>query len=496
LFYIVKLAANSFRQTPQIKNFWKIYCLSYGELMSAKILLIDNDASSQIYLNQYLEKEGFQVFLANNGEIGKFLCEKNNPDLILLDIPKTTNSNHDFFDYLHDRNSPIPVIIQTAFPNLKGAVKLLKKGAIDYLVKPFDFHELKKQIEKTLQQINTPILKALPIKISSNHVSKKLPTLIGESSQLVHVRQLIKKVAPSSSTVFVTGESGTGKELVASAIHHYSKRKHQPFIAVNCSAIPENLLETELFGYEKGSFTGADTQKKGLFEVASGGTLFLDEIGELPLSLQPKLLRVLESLSIKRIGGKKEISVDVRIIAASNRDFQEQIDLGEFRKDLFYRLNVIPIHLASLHTIKEDIPKIANYLLDSYQDKFSLNQVNGFSTQTLELLTAWSWPGNVRELKNVIERIVIIHQEDATLQLIQPEMLPIEIQNGTNKDSISTNSQELSTPQEKILSTLEEVEKFHILHVLQKCLNNKSETARYLGITRNTLKAKLKKYQL
>ena len=458
--------------------------------MNARILLIDDDPSMQASLSSSLRKEAYHVLQATSVQEGKALFEKHGPDLVLMDIHLPDGSGRDLFEIVHAQNDEIPILMLTAYPDMKGAISLMKKGAFDYLVKPFDLQELKIQIKKALElkRLRTEVLQ-----LKHEGKDKEQTELVGDSPDTQDLRKLIKKIGASDSTVFITGRSGTGKEVVARAIHAASSRSQEILMVVNCAAIPENLLEMELFGHEKGAFTGAEVARKGLFELAHQGTLFLDEIGEMPLSLQPKILRALETLSIKQIGGAREIQIDVRVIAATNRNFEQMIADNHFREDLYYRLNVVPIALSPLKARQEDIAPLANFFLQNLAAQSGV-KAHGFTMEALNALMRWPWPGNVRELKNMIERIVILHREFDTIPLIDLKQLPLDFHQSEPSPSVSVFPALLPQNNLPPVQTLEEAEKQHILFVFEHCEKNISQTSQMLGITRNTLKRKLRKY--
>jgi len=374
------------------------------------------------------------------------------------------------------------VIMMTAYSDVQTAVLAMKAGAYDYINKPFELDELKLLIQKALE---TQSLRNEVRRLKGQHENEDSYTQIfGNSPQIQNIRELIQMIAQTPRTsVLIQGESGTGKELAANAIHYSGKRARRALIKINCSAIPENLLESELFGYEKGAFTDAKSTKKGLLELANGGTVFLDEIGDMNPYLQSKFLRVLETQSFMRVGGTREIHVDLRFIAASNKNLAEMVNTGEFRKDLYYRLKVMVLDVPPLRERREDILLLANLFLE--EDNQELGKiVKGILPEAKDLLLSYSWPGNIRELKNVIERAMILCVTD----LIAPEHLPIELREQQNPiKSISLNPSEYS---------LEAMERRHISEVLSMVNGNKSKAARSLGISRSTLREKIKKYAI
>jgi two-component system response regulator HydG len=370
----------------------------------------------------------------------------------------------------------------TAYSSVETAVEALKKGAYDYLTKPFDFDELRMSIERAmdhsrLQEENQTLKEHLAAGFDPGQI-------IGRSTEMIALLETVAMVAPTEATVLIAGESGTGKELIASAIHANSPRKEKPFIKVNCAAITETLLESELFGHEKGAFTGADRRKEGRFRLAHGGSIFLDEIGEMSFAMQAKLLRVLQEKEIQRVGGEEVIPVNARVITATNRDLEEEIRNGRFREDLFYRLNVVTLSLPSLRNRREDIPLLAHHFLDGYSKK-NRKDIKGFTPQAMDRIIRYDWPGNVRALMNAVERGVILCRGE----YIAEEDLPMAI-----RDSQIAPSQ--TGPVTAVVGEvpLDEVEKQTILNTLEAVDGNKSEASRRLGITRRTLYKKLKKY--
>ncbi|MDP6638374.1 MAG: sigma-54 dependent transcriptional regulator [SAR324 cluster bacterium] len=459
--------------------------------MRQEILLVDDDPSMRNSISRSLVNENYHILLANTLQEGRRLFEKHNPEVLLLDLKLPDGDGRELFHHIRENNPELPVIILTAFPDTQGAISLMKKGAFDYLVKPFDLNELKIQIRKGLELLG---LKNEVLQLrQGRYLKNSVPSIMGNSRAIHELKALIAKVAPSDASVLITGESGTGKELVAEHIHHLSPRSDSPLIPINCAAIPETLLEGELFGTEKGAYTGADSSRKGMFELAHHGSLLLDEIGEMPRSLQPKLLRVLETLQVKRLGGKKEIQVDARVISATNQDFSVKLQEGSFREDLFYRLNIFPIHIPPLRQRKEDLPELANHFLNYYAHQFRLSS-EGFTETAMNTLVHWCWPGNVRELKNLVERLVILYRENSHLPKIENEFLPPELKDlpPENPPQKSESQQSINTG--RICSSLSEIEEQHIRNVFSMMRFNKTITARNLGISRNTLKKKLAQY--
>lgn len=451
-------------------------------MVKARILIVEDNEDLAFTLSKVLKKEGYEVNIAGTGEDGIHLVQKEITDMVLLDLKLPKKNGIEVLHKIKEFDPDIMVLMMTALNDAKPAIEAMKKGADDYLMKPFELDELKMVVKKALE---THQLRGEVSRLRREH-KQMYPTdsIYGQSSTITDVKNLIKIVAETPKTsILIQGESGTGKELVANAIHESSDRKEKPFIKLNCSAIPDNLLESELFGHEKGAFTDAKTLKKGLFELSNFGTIFLDEISCMKLSLQPKLLRVIETQSFRRIGGVTDIHIDIRVIAATNTDLKEQVDNKEFRDDLYYRLKVMEINLPPLRERGEDILLLAKLFLQEFNREFNRN-IQKIDKKTEEQLRMYNWPGNVRELKNVIERAVILCQDTTLL----PEHMPLEIQ-GPGK-----------TPAASKVSfgniSLQEMERLHILDVLKSVEGNKSKAARILDISRSTLREKLKNYDI
>ena len=447
-----------------------------------KILIADDEKNMRWILEKSLKDEGFLIIDAKDGEeaFNKFLDGE--PDLIILDYKMPVMDGMEVLKRINKINHKIPVIMITAHGSTEAAVEAMKLGAIDYVQKPFDMEELKIKIRKSLNidQLNKEI-EFLRDEIASAFDNK----IIGNSKKMIELFETLGKIGPTNATILITGESGTGKELIANALHSKSLRKDKPYIRVNCGAIPENLLESELFGYEKGAFTGAQNRKLGRFDRAQGGTLFLDEIGELSLGLQVKLLRVLQEREFERVGGTEVIKTDVRIIAATNKDLDKMVEEGLFREDLLYRLKVIPVEIPPLRERKEDIP----LLIEFFTDKFSkeLNKENiSVEEDVLDILIEYDYPGNIRELQNIIERMVLL----ATDGRIKMGLLPREVIKG----AFSTKKDIFILPNEGI--SLEEIEKSFVRQALELSKGNQTHAAKLLGISRHALIYRLEKFNL
>lgn len=369
-----------------------------------KILIIDDEKAIRNTLKEVLEFENYHVESAENGFLGLDLVDQKKYDLVFCDIKMPKMDGIEFLDFIQKKNPEIPVVMISGHGNIETAVESLKKGAYDYIQKPLDLNRILVSVRNAFDK--GEILKenkVLRKKIKKNSNDQ----IIGESEAILKIKKMIDKVAQTDARVLITGENGAGKELVAKQLHDKSKRSKAPFVEVNCAAIPSELIESELFGHEKGSFTSAHKQKPGQFEKANGGTLFLDEIGDMSASAQAKVLRALQENKIIRVGGEKQLNVDVRIIAATNKNLQNEIENGNFREDLFHRLNVIPIHVPSLNERKEDIPILSNYFLETICKEQGISKKK-ISSSAMEKLKEVNWTGNIRELRNIIERLIIL----------------------------------------------------------------------------------------
>jgi two-component system NtrC family response regulator len=408
-------------------------------------------------------------------------------DLVLTDMKMPKMSGIELLDELHRLYPNLPVIIMTAYGTVEKAVTAMKKGAFDYILKPFKNEEILMTIAKALEHRHL-ILKNL---LLNEELEKKygFPNIVGESKVMQETLALVKRVAQSRATVLVTGESGTGKELIARAIHQCSARAPKSFISVNCAALTETLLESELFGHERGAFTNAVAMRKGRFELADGGTLFMDEVAEMSQALQVKLLRVLQEMEFERVGGTRTIKVDVRVVAASNRDLKEEVEAGRFREDLFYRLNVVHLHLPPLRQRQEDISLLAAHFIKKYVQE-NLRDKTRITPEALNLLIQYSWPGNVRELENVMERAVILCSNNT----ITPQDLPAELAPAPEESRLEIDRFiPLTTPLPEALDSIEEQ---MIRRALEKSGQVQVRAAELLGITKSLLQYKLKKYKL
>lgn len=448
--------------------------------IKSKILIADDEINMIWALKKVLTKEGYEVTSADDGLKAIECFKKQEPDLVILDLKMPKMDGMEVLENIKRMNPKIPVILITAHGSTKLAVDAMKLGALDYISKPFDIEELRVIIRKALEY------KSLNDEVSylRNKLKEDNPKIIYKSKIMDDLLNLVYKVAPTDATVLVLAESGTGKELIANALHEYSNRSKGPLIKINCGALPENLLESELFGYEKGAFTGAASRKKGKFELAQGGTIFLDEIGEISEAMQIKLLRVLQEKEFERVGGEETIKGDFRVIAATNKDLKEMVDNKEFREDLYYRLNVIPINIPALRNRREDIPLLIDYFIEKYSAQMGKSKMK-ISNSALEKMINYKWKGNIRELQNIIERCVILSWGNE----ITEDLLPEDI-----KGALSTVDSNYVLPDEGIL--LEEVERNLIIQALERTELNQTKAAKLLGITRHTLLYRLEKYNI
>ena len=445
--------------------------------MKFTILTIDDEENIRNGLADNFELEGYEVKQAASGKEGLQLIEKGDIDLVITDLRMDGISGQEVVNQVTSKYPGIPIIVLTGHGSIEDATAAIKKGAYDFLTKPLDLTHLNKIVKNALQGRELALQKTQLLKELNNF--KTLDKMVGKSAELRKVSETISKVAPSKATVLITGESGVGKELVADEIHNLSNRKDKPFVKVHCAALSESLLESELFGHEKGSFTGADTMQKGRFELAHGGTIFLDEIGEINQSIQVKILRVIQEKKFERVGGEKTIDVDVRIVAATNKNLEEEVKAGRFREDLYYRLNVVRIQMPSLRERKDDIPLLVKSFLREFNLENEKN-VTGFDAKSKAAILKYNWPGNIRELRNCVEcAVVMCNGEEITL-----EDLPVSVRE-------SVEDKNIIIPHG---ITLDEAEKIIIQNSLTMAGGNKTKVAQILGIGRKTLHRKLQEY--
>ena len=471
-------------------------------MAAEKILVVDDEKLVRWSLGQKCREWGYQVVEAENGAAALKLARSESPDLVLLDVRLPDIGGLEVLQQLRQNGEARAVIMITADPQLDDVKAALKLGAYDFVGKPLDFDELavaaKNALEATRLRSENEALRGQVRRHAGYH------EVVAVSKKMAEVMAFVRKVAASeATTILVQGESGTGKDLIAKAIHYESARQEKPFVAINCSAIPETLMEAELFGHERGAFTDAKTMKKGLFEAADEGTLFLDEIGELSPLLQAKLLRVLEDQVIRRVGGVRDMQVDVRVIAASNRDLEKMVREGQFRQDLYYRLAIISIFLPPLRERREDILPMVEFFIERYNRRFRKN-IRGLAEETRKLMLGYDWPGNVRELKNAIERAMILEEEE----FLRPQYMPFALgqaRNGLTAFEAASGDTGAALPNGRGLprlfipeggTSLEEVEHALVEMALRQAGGNQTQAARLLDISRDALRYKLKKFGL
>jgi len=456
--------------------------------MSSKVLIVDDEKLMRISLESQLKKEGYNVKSVDNALDGLKMVKSEEYDIVVTDLRLSGMSGMDFLKEIKKHNQEIIVVIMTAYGTLESAVSAIKEGAYDYIAKPFSTDELIIKLQRALYYKNTTAeVNRLRREIQSEF---EFGNIIGKSEAMKKVLETVQSVSDRDATVLIRGESGTGKEKIAGAIHYHSMRRNGPFIRVSCAALNREILESELFGHEKGAFTGAVKTRRGRFELANGGSIFLDDVDDIPLDMQVKLLRVLQERTFERVGGEETLSVDVRIICATKKDLLEHVKEGYFREDLFYRLNVVPINIPPLRERKEDIPLLINYFLKKFVSQYE-DALPDVSQEVMDVLLAYNWPGNVRELENVIEHSVAFSKSKGISIETLPEYL--------RRVDIRTDllSMDLSNKQEiNLQDALTEVEKKLIQWAHQKTNGNQVKMAEILGIPRTTLRNRLIKLQL
>ncbi|MDY6823932.1 MAG: sigma-54 dependent transcriptional regulator [Thermodesulfobacteriota bacterium] len=448
------------------------------------ILVVDDDPGHRSMLSTLMKGWGYVVSEADDGKSAVAKVREQSFDVVLMDLKMVTMSGVEALEKIKAHNPAVPVIIMTAYSSVDTAVEALKKGAYDYLTKPLDFEKLRRHVAR--------IVETMYLKLENRDLKEKLGSrfsrenIIGKSPAMIHLLETVEQAAPSDANILISGESGTGKELVAGAIHYNSPRKDQPFIKLNCAAITETLLESELFGHEKGAFTGADRHKKGRFVQAHNGSILLDEIGEMPAPMQAKLLRVIQEQEVTPVGSERTIKVNVRVIAATNKNLKRLVDTEAFREDLFFRLNVVNLAVPALRERKEDIPELAHYFLHHFTAKNN-KALEGFTPDAMDAMLKYAWPGNVRELMNTIERAVVLARGTYLSLEDFPLLTPADLEVATDSTADTPETPKTDMP-------LYAVEKNAIMKTLAAAGGNRSEAARRLGITRKTLLKKLKQY--
>lgn len=457
--------------------------------MKSRILVVDDEDSIREFLEIMLKKEGYEVSLAEDGQKAKDLLAKKTFDMVISDLQMPHVTGMELLKHVKESYPDLVFMMITAFGTTENAVEAMKIGAYDYITKPFKIDEVRLNILNALRSKN--------LEVENRSLKKELvkeysfQNIVGNSPVMHQVFDLIKRVSMAPTNILVTGESGTGKEVIAKAIHYNGPLKDRPFVTINCGAIPENLMESEMFGHKKGSFTGAVVDKSGLFEVADGGTLFLDEVGELPLSIQVKLLRAIQERVIRRVGATDDMKVEVRIIAATNRNLEEMVKSGGFRQDLFYRLNVINIRSPSLRDRKEDIPLLAHHFLKKYNERLGKN-IGGISTEAMQILVGYDYPGNVRELENMIERTVALEAGSTIL----PESLPPMVNTSSGRKLASSSEIEIGPEGIDLDKVIGQIEKELLVKAIHAAQGTKKRAAKLLHITFRSMRYRIEKYSL
>ena len=450
-----------------------------------KVLIVDDELNMRLVLAAMLKKEGYIITSAADGREALQILKSNKMDVVITDLKMPHLDGMGLLNCITEKYPEVPVIMITAHGTVATAVEALKKGALDYITKPFEQDEIKSVISKA---IKTRTLKENELFLPPEEIERT--GIIGTSKRSLEIFDAIKRVAPTTTTILITGETGTGKELVADAIHYNSPRKNNPLIKINCAAIAETLMESELFGHERGAFTGAAITKPGKIELAHKGTLFLDEVGEIPRDMQVKLLRVIQEQEFERVGGLRTIKVDVRIIAATNKNLLQSVQAGDFREDLYYRLNVFPIVVPPLRDRKDDILPLVDYFIEKFNKKLELAvDIDG---EVKEMLLRYDWPGNIRELENLIERMLLLAQNN----LVTVRELPDEFKAALEKSTSLQAGEDKKPFKDVMRSQMENVEKQMIVKYLEESGGNVTKTAQLLGLSRKGLQLKMIKYDL
>ncbi len=457
--------------------------------MKSRILVVDDEESIREFLEIMLKKEGYEVTTAEDGQRAKEILEKKSFDMVISDMQMPQVTGIELLKYVKDSYPDLVFMMITAFGTTETAVEAMKMGAYDYVTKPFKIDEVRLNIHNALRSKNLE----LEVRVLKKELVKEysFQNMVGNSAPMHAIFDLVKRVSQSPTNVMITGESGTGKEVVAKAIHYNGPLKDKPFVTINCGAIPENLMESEMFGHKKGSFTGAISDKVGLFEVADSGTLFLDEVGELPLSIQVKLLRAIQERIIRRVGATEDMKVEVRIIAATNRNLEDMVAKGSFRQDLYYRLNVINIRTPALRERSEDIPLLATHFLKKYNDKLN-KAIATISTEAMEILKKYNYPGNVRELENMIERTVALEAGSTIL----PESLPPMVNTSSGRKMASSNEINVGDDGLDLDKVVGQIEKELLVKAIHAAGGVKKKAAKLLKISFRSMRYRIEKYNL
>ncbi len=457
--------------------------------MKSRILVVDDEESIREFLEIMLKKEGYEVTIAEDGLKAKETLAKKSFDMVISDMQMPNMTGIELLKHVKESYPDLVFMMITAFGTTETAVDAMKMGAYDYVTKPFKIDEVRMNIANALRSKNLET----EVRVLKKELVKEysFQNMIGNSQAMHTIFDLVKRVSQAPTNVLITGESGTGKEVVAKAIHYNGPLKDKPFVTINCGAIPENLMESEMFGHKKGSFTGAITDKAGLFEVADGGTLFLDEVGELPVSIQVKLLRAIQERVIRRVGAIDDIKIEVRIIAATNRNLEEMVQKGGFRQDLFYRLNVINIKTPSLRERQDDIPLLANHFLRKYNEKLN-KSISSISAEAMEIMKKYNYPGNVRELENMIERTVALEAGSTIL----PESLPPMVNTTSGRKMASSNEIEIGDDGLDLDKVMGQIEKELLVKAIHSAGGIKKKAAKLLHISFRSMRYRIEKYNL
>ncbi|MBX7115643.1 MAG: sigma-54 dependent transcriptional regulator [Myxococcaceae bacterium] len=454
----------------------------------SRVLVVDDEANLRKVLAAMLRKDGYEVTVAADGEQALAEFQKNGADVVVTDLVMPKLGGMELLKAVNAQRGDVPVIIITAHGTVDNAVEAIKRGAFDYITKPFEHAEIQAVVAKAARTQAANQDRVGP-------EGKARNAIIGDSPEMHEIFKIIDKVADTPSTVLITGESGTGKELIATALHDGSARRDKPLIRINCAAIPKDLMESELFGYERGAFTGAVTSKPGRFELADGGTLFLDEVGEIPLEMQVKLLRVLQESEFERVGGIKTTRVDVRLIAATNRDLKKEVEAGRFRGDLFFRINVVPLLLPPLRDRMADIPMLVSHFIEKFNKRLN-KRIEGISEEALALLKGYSWPGNIRELENMMERVIVFADGPHIVARDLPDTVRGSAATAGTSPSETSPTRGETSLKDAVRFAQAEVEKAMIVKALEATVGNVTRAAKLLQISRKSLQTKMKEFGL